>query len=171
VGIRRIAPTGDGVVRTPADVAGAAAVSAAPSVSATTGASKVGGTLGATALVDVLRKAGFTGEGLKTAWAVAMRESHGRPGAVSPVNSNGTRDHGLFQLNDIHLGRSIEKSQVYDADANAAAAYRMTNGGKNWSAWAIGSTGWAGHLQREAPRTYAQLNATFQAWYARFPEA
>ena len=177
VGIRRIAPEGDGVARTPAEVAaaistGGVSAAAVRSASATTSVgSRPTGALSPRELVNVLEKAGFKGEGLRTAWAVAMRESHGRPGALSPQNSNGTRDHGLFQLNDIHLGRSIDASQVYDAAANAAAAYRMTKHGTDWSAWGIGHTGWAGHLEKAKPETYAALNARFQEWYARFPGA
>jgi cell wall-associated NlpC family hydrolase len=174
VGIRRVAPTGDGVARTPDQVAAASGVAVSgptATASARATAAAASGALGPKALVQLLESVGFKGEGLRTAWAVAMRESHGRPGAVSPPNSNGTRDHGLFQLNDIHLGRSIDASQVYDAEANARAAYRMTKGGTNWSAWAIGTTGWAGHLAEAQPAAYARMNAAFRAWYDRFPGA
>jgi cell wall-associated NlpC family hydrolase len=180
VGIRRIAAAGDGVARTPEQVS---TTMAAPRTVATTSTQSVtgtsstvpvtrpGGQLSPRELVSVLEKAGFRGEGLHTAWAVAMRESHGRPGALGAVNSNGTRDHGLFQLNDIHLGRSIDPAQVYDAATNAAAAFRMSKGGTNWSAWGIGHTGWAGHLEQSKPAAYAQINARFQEWYSRFPGA
>lgn len=178
VGIRRIAPTGDGVARTPTEVAAAAATGAyspaavsGTSSLASTGAVSSSTQLSPTQLVDVLKRAGFQGEGLRTAWALAMRESHGRPGAVSPVNPNGTRDHGLFQLNDIHLGRNIDASQVLDPVANAKAAYRISNGGTSWGAWGLGHTGWAGHLETAQPQFYARINAAYQAWYARFPGA
>lgn len=180
VGIRRIAAPGDGVARAPAEVS---TVLAAPRAAATSSTQSVTGTsstvpvtrpagqLSPRELVSVLEKAGFKGEGLHTAWAVAMRESHGRPGALGAMNSNGTRDHGLFQLNDIHLGRSIDPAQVYDAATNAAAAYKMTKGGTDWSAWGIGHTGWAGHLEHSKPAAYAQINARYQEWYTRFPGA
>ncbi|MGD9954829.1 MAG: NlpC/P60 family protein [Candidatus Nanopelagicales bacterium] len=178
VGIRRIAPTGDGVARTPTEVAAAAATSAySPSALsaavpiASAGTVSSSAQLSPTQLVDVLKQAGFQGEGLRTAWAVAMRESHGRPGAVSPVNPNGTRDHGLFQLNDIHLGRNVDPSQVLDPVANAKAAYRISNGGTSWGAWGLGHSGWAGHLETAQPQFYARINAAYQAWYARFPGA
>jgi cell wall-associated NlpC family hydrolase len=188
VGIRRIVAPGDGVARTPAQVASASGLrgltsfgsltssSTVPSTGAVAPASSTtgvrpSGSLAPRELVDVLRKAGFSGEGLKVAWAVAMRESHGRPGALGAVNPNGTRDHGLFQLNDIHLGRSIDASTVYDAASNAAAAYRMSRHGTDWSAWGLGHSGWAGHLEQAKPAAYAQVNARFQEWYARFPGA
>lgn len=171
VGIRRIAPTGDGVPRTPTEVSASAALSPA-ALSSPVGATSASSVqLGPMQLVDVLKQAGFQGQGLRTAWAVAMRESHGRPGAVSPVNPNGTRDHGLFQLNDIHLGRSIDASQVLDPVANARAAYRISNGGTSWGAWGLGHSGWAGHLETAQPAFYARINAAFEAWYARFPGA
>jgi hypothetical protein len=167
VGIRRIAPTGDGVPRTPTEVAAASATSAASAAPAVSSSAQ----LGPSQLVDVLTQAGFRGEGLRTAWALAMRESHGRPGAVSPVNPNGTRDHGLFQLNDIHLGKNIDASQVLDPVANARAAFRISNGGTSWGAWGLGHSGWAGHLEQQQPQFYARINAAYQAWYARFPGA
>ncbi len=167
VGIRRIAPTGDGVARTPGEVSAAVVMTPASATAAVSSSAQ----LGPTQLVDVLRKAGFQGEGLRTAWALAMRESHGRPGAVSPVNPNGTRDHGLFQLNDIHLGKNVDAGQVLDPLANAQAAYRISNGGTSWGAWGLGHSGWAGHLEKQQPQFYARINAAYQAWYQRFPGA
>jgi hypothetical protein len=120
-------------------------------------------------LKAVLARQGFSGEALHIAWALAMRESNGQPGAIGHVNPNGTRDHGLFQVNDIHLGRSLDPAVMYDPDSNAAAAYKMSSHGTDFSAWGIGTTGWAGHLMRTLPTTYAQLNAAYQKWYDRYP--
>jgi cell wall-associated NlpC family hydrolase len=177
VRIRRVVEPGDGVALTPKQVRAAAtgATTPAAAVAPTTAlasTTSVGadGRLGPRQLVDVLRRAGFSGEGLRTAWALAMRESSGRPGALSKVNSNGTRDHGLFQLNSIHVGRVIDADKVFDADANARAAFKLSHHGKNFSAWGIGHTGWAGHLERMQPATYAAYNARFQELLARFPD-
>lgn len=120
-------------------------------------------------LVDVLRRAGFDGDALRTAWAIVMRESGGRPGAVGSVNSNGTVDHGLFQLNDIHIGNYISADDLYDAGANAAAAFLMSRGGTDWGHWGLGETGWAGHLKRDIPAVYYALLAKWQAWYDAWP--
>ena len=120
-------------------------------------------------LKAVLSRQGFSGEALHIAWALAMRESNGQPGAIGHVNPNGTRDHGLFQVNDIHLGRSLDPAVMYDPDSNAAAAYKMSSHGTDFSAWGIGTTGWAGHLMRTLPTTYAQLQAAYQKWYDRYP--
>lgn len=81
-------------------------------------------------LKAVLARQGFSGEALHIAWALAMRESNGEPGAIGHVNPNGTRDHGLFQVNDIHLGRSLDPAVMYDPDSNAAAAYKMSKIGR-----------------------------------------
>jgi len=120
-------------------------------------------------LKAVLARQGFSGENLHIAWALAMRESNGQPGAIGHVNPNGTRDHGLFQVNDIHLGRSLDPAVMYDPDSNAAAAFKMSSHGTDFSAWGIGTKGWAGHLMRTLPTTYAQLNAAYQKWYDRYP--
>ncbi|MFN8169633.1 MAG: NlpC/P60 family protein [Candidatus Nanopelagicales bacterium] len=176
VRIRRVLPSGDGIHRSPSQVRAVSSVAAgaaiAPAASVSPSAplaldSK--GRLGAHQLVDVLRRAGFTGEGLRTAWALAMRESGGRPGALSKVNGDGTRDHGLFQLNSIHVGRVIPADKVFDAEANARAAYKLSHHGSNFSAWGIGHTGWAGHLERTQPATYAAYNKRFQELLATYP--
>jgi hypothetical protein len=122
-------------------------------------------------LNGLLVQAGFTGESLRTAWAVAMRESSGKPDVLSKVNSNGTRDHGLFQFNDVH-SKSIDLARAKSDPLYAATeAFRMSKGGKDFSAWGLGDSGWAGHLQRTAPTTYASLQASWQKWYDKFPTA
>ncbi len=152
VGIRRVAPTA-----TPATTGADAA--ARPS----------GPALAPPQLVDLLRSVGFTGDGLRTAWAVAMRESGGRPDALGAVNANGTRDHGLFQINDVHLGSLIDATRVDDPVANARAAFTLSKGGTDWSAWGLGSTGYARHLAQTAPDVLGRLTARFQSWYDRYP--
>ena len=120
-------------------------------------------------LRDVLAAAGFQGESLRVAWALARRESGGRPDAVSKPNANGTIDHGLFQVNDVHRGSWIDFDRLPDPRYSAAVAFRMSDGGKNFSAWGLGDTGWAGHLQRTAPQRYEQLQASFSRQYQEYP--
>lgn len=127
------------------------------------------GALSDVQLRDVLAEAGFEGEALRTAWALARRESGGRPDAESPSNTNGTRDHGLFQINDVHRGSWIDFDRLSDPLYNAQVAYRMSDGGKDFSAWALGSTGWAGHLQETAPDTYQMLHGRFMEQYQKYP--
>jgi len=203
IDVRRYAPTGDGVVRTPAQVAAGAAAAATPTTPAPASGAPATGTPATTApttppatgttaagpiagtgwswtpgkamsprdLNGLLVQAGFTGESLRTAWAVAMRESSGKPDVLSKVNSNGTRDHGLFQFNDVH-SKSIDLARAKSDPLYAATeAFRMSKGGKDFSAWGLGDSGWAGHLQRTAPTTYASLQASWQKWYDKFPTA
>jgi hypothetical protein len=51
----------------------------------------------------VFRKNGMT-KYVKSGWVdrVVYCESRWTPDAVSPVNKNGSRDHGLFQINDYY---------------------------------------------------------------------
>lgn len=94
-------------------------------------------------LVDVLKMAGFKGKNLKEAWAIAMRESHGRPVAYNGNRHTGDHSFGLFQINMIG-GLGVERrakfnlntnSQLFDPVRNAEIAYYMSRGGEDWSSW------------------------------------
>ena len=97
-------------------------------------------------LVSTLQKAGFKGEALKTAWAIAKRESGGRAEAYNPDRSTGDDSYGLFQINMLgNLGPSRRKSyglksnqDLLDPATNARVAYAMSKGGKDFGAWGIG---------------------------------
>ena len=99
--------------------------------------------LTANELKDVLYSVGFRGEDLKEAWAIAMKESNGRPMAHNRNASTGDDSYGLFQINMIgSLGPSrLDKfnlksyTDLYDPVTNAEIAYFMSDGGQNWSAW------------------------------------
>lgn len=90
-------------------------------------------------LISILKQAGFSGYGLKYAWAVAVKESTKRPMAYN----NSSDCYGLFQINmSGSLGTNrVEKynlnseKDLFDPFTNAKIAYQMSNGGKNWSAW------------------------------------
>ena len=87
-------------------------------------------------LIQTLKAAGFKGEALKTAWAIAKRESGGRPEAYNPDRSTGDDSYGLFQINMLgDLGPSRRKQfglqrneDLLDPVVNAKAAFRMSNG-------------------------------------------
>jgi hypothetical protein len=93
----------------------------------------------ATQLKDILYKAGFRGEALKMAWAVAMQESTGKPYALN----SSSNCYGLFQINMTgsmgpdrreKYGLSSNR-ELFDPLTNAKIAYQMSNSGKDWSAW------------------------------------
>lgn len=94
-------------------------------------------------LKKVLEVAGFKGESLKIAWAVAMKESTGRPYSHNKNRETGDNSYGLFQINMIDsLGPARRKQfnlssneMLFDPLVNAKIAYHMSAKGKNWSAW------------------------------------
>lgn len=94
-------------------------------------------------LRDILHEVGFRGDGLKKAWATAMKESTGRPLAHNRNSNTGDNSYGLFQINMIgSLGPARLKEfglnsnkDLFDPYTNAEVAFKMSNGGKNWSAW------------------------------------
>jgi len=94
-------------------------------------------------LRDMLSSVGFHGEALVQAWAVAMKESTGRPRSHNKNSDTGDNSYGLFQINMIgSLGPArLEKyglesnKDLFDPVRNAKIAYQMSDGGKNWSAW------------------------------------
>ena len=90
-------------------------------------------------IIEILRLAGFRGNGLKMAWAVAVRESTLRPFALNRTSNC----YGLFQINmsgslgpDRRNKYGIDSNEdLFNPLTNAKIAYQMSNGGKNWSAW------------------------------------
>lgn len=120
-------------------------------------------------LKRVLRNVGFKGIARKTAWAIAMRESRGIPDIVSEPNWNGTRDHGLFQLNDVHRANH-DFSRILTAKGNAQIAYTLSAGGTDFSAWGVGTNGWAGELYRTQPEFWNYLQTELSNWMAQYPK-
>lgn len=87
----------------------------------------------------ILRQAGFSGNGLKMAKAIAFYESTNRPMALNKSSNC----YGLFQINmtgsmgpDRREKYGLKSNEdLYNPLINAQIAYQMSNGGKNWSAW------------------------------------
>lgn len=119
-------------------------------------------------LKNLLYEAGFRGTDLKEAWAVAMKESTGRPLAHNGNSNTGDNSYGLFQINMIgDLGASrrekfglASNSELFEPLTNAKIAHHMSNGGKDWSSWDISSSGYNGGLDKER----------YQQWLAKFPK-
>jgi hypothetical protein len=94
-------------------------------------------------LVLLLKTVGFEGTGLKKAWAIAKRESNGRPLAHNGNRKTGDNSYGLFQINMIgmlgpeRLDKFNLKSnkELFDPVTNAEITYYMTDGGSDWSSW------------------------------------
>jgi hypothetical protein len=94
-------------------------------------------------LKSLLWAVGFEGKALKTAWAIAKRESNGRPMAYNGNRKTGDSSYGIFQINMLgSLG--IDRKEkfnlrsnvlLFDPVINAEITYYMTKGGTDWSAW------------------------------------
>ena len=94
-------------------------------------------------LKQLLSATGFKGRDLVEAWAIAKKESNGRPLAYNGNGSTGDSSFGLFQINmlrDLGPDRLAKFGLNYNSDLlnpvlNAQVAYYMSNGGKDWSSW------------------------------------
>lgn len=107
-------------------------------------------------LIELLAAVGFEGKGLRTAWAVVMKESRGRPVAHNDNINTGDNSYGLFQINMIGgLGhdRLVKfqerfgiktKAELFNPVVNAQAAYYMTKQGTDWGSWGLGSNAYDG---------------------------
>ena len=123
---------------------------------------------GGKALLGWLQAVGFKGDALRTAWAIGMRESGGNPKAYNGNAGTGDKSYGLFQINMINsLGPARRKQyglksneELFDPLVNAKVAYKMSKGGKDFGAWAVGPN---------AYRHSAQLDAAFKKFYNQFP--
>lgn len=85
--------------------------------------------------------AGFTGDALVKAVAVALAESGGNTKAVG-VNSDRwrSRDRGLWQIND-HWHPEVTDAQAFDPNGCARAAFAISSRGTNWSPWSTWKNG------------------------------
>lgn len=104
------------------------------------GDANAGGPFTATDIARIAYAAGFRegqgyqGHGLIWAVAVSLAESGGKPGAQN-VNSDGSIDRGLWQINNV-WHPEVSDEEAYHAASAAAAAFQISNGGDNWKAWA-----------------------------------
>jgi len=82
-------------------------------------------------LVKWIWEAGFRGEEIRVAWAIAMRESNGNPGESSYP------DLGLMQLNaPSWQGSKYWPSDVYDPVQNLRAVKKMVRD-MGWQPWGL----------------------------------
>ena len=120
-------------------------------------------------LVWLLEAVGFEGQDLKEAWAIAKKESNGRPLAFNGNSLTGDNSYGIFQINMINtLGddRRTKFDLEHNADLfnpvkNAQIAKHMSNGGLDWSSWHIGKDAYTS--------TSGKHYAKFKEWLGKFP--
>lgn len=94
-------------------------------------------------LKNLLKLVGFEGQNLKEAWAIAKKESNGRPFAFNGNSETGDSSYGIFQINMLGM-LGPDRREKYDLDhnadlfnpvLNAQIAFHMSNGGEDWRAW------------------------------------
>lgn len=90
-------------------------------------------------LATLAKNAGFSGDGLVDAVAVALAESSGFTKALL-VNENCTRDRGLWQIND-YWHPEVSEQQAFDPVQNAKAAYDISSQGTAWDQWSTWESG------------------------------
>jgi hypothetical protein len=101
-----------------------------------------GGNLSANAISEFAALAGFAGNALIMAIAVALAESSGNPNAHGDIGI-GQGSFGLWQINSYyHPEYGPDFSQLYDPQTNANAAYQIyVNAGHNFTPWSTYKTG------------------------------
>jgi hypothetical protein len=118
-------------------------------------------------LKELLSLVGFEGKALKSAWAIAMKESTGRPKSHNGNSNTGDNSYGLFQINMIGaLGEDRrerfdlkQNSDLWNPVLNAEIAYHMSGGGQDFGAWGIG------------PNAYNGGKAgSYYEWLAKYPD-
>lgn len=77
--------------------------------------------------------------------AVAMAESGCNPHAVN-VNSGGSRDRGLWQMNSVYHPE-VSDSCAFQIQCNADAAWNTSDHGADWKPWSAYTNGsWKAHV-------------------------
>ena len=84
-------------------------------------------------LRDAAMRAGFTGQALEIALAVAMAEGGGRPGAIGD-NGQSVSSWQIHMPSHPNYDRNRLLSDPYYA---AQAAYQISGGGRNWNPWTM----------------------------------
>lgn len=103
-------------------------------------------------LKELLGLVGFEGKALKQAWAIAMKESTGRPTSHNKNSNTGDNSYGLFQINMIGgLGEDRrnkfdlkQNEELFNPVRNAEIAYHMSNRGEDFGAWGLGPNAYNG---------------------------
>ena len=111
-------------------------------------------------LAQLAYNAGFRGEGLINAVAVAMAESSGNSAAYLQ-DAPGSVDRGLWQINS-YWHPSVTNAMAYNPAQNAAAAYQISNGGTNWNPW---STWQNGAAKANLPTATAAVTSLAKSGY------
>lgn len=104
--------------------------------------------LSAEQVADFAYAAGFRGEGLRVAVAVAMAESNGRTGATGDVTIQDAKwgpSIGLWQIRSLKAqlatGQQRDGRALYDPAFNARSAYEISGHGASFKLWSTYTNG------------------------------
>ncbi|WP_199819847.1 transglycosylase SLT domain-containing protein, partial [Streptomyces sp. NRRL S-118] len=90
---------------------------------------------------QVGHNAGFRGDALVTAVAVALAESSCNPSASNVQNNTPpSTDRGLWQIND-YWHPEVDDACAYEPQCNANAAFDISSGGTDWQPWSTYNQG------------------------------
>lgn len=105
-------------------------------------------------LMKALYAQGFRGNALKTAFAVALAESGGRPGAIGDEHLTSKKwgpSYGIFQIRSLKNWKNYDGkgssdpyrdgSRLRDPQYNIEAAWIKSKHGKNWKGWSAYTNG------------------------------
>ena len=120
-------------------------------------------------LVWLLEAVGFKGQDLKEAWAIAKKESNGRPLAFNGNKLTGDNSYGIFQINMVDsLGEDRRtkfdlehNAELFNPVTNAQIAMHMSGGGRDWTSWHIGKDAYTS--------TSGKHYAKYKEWLSKFP--
>lgn len=115
-------------------------------------------------IAQVAYDAGFRGDGLRTAVAVALAESAGDPKAHNDTYPDNS--YGLWQINMLGAMGPERREQfglesnreLFQPDENAKAAVEISSGGKNWSPWTTYTSGAYRQYLDDAQRAVAKVD-------------
>lgn len=110
-------------------------------------------------IASAAQQAGFQGDDLVTAVAIALAESGGNPNAYNPETAAGTPEgQGSYGLWQIYLKAHPEfaATDLYDPDLNAEAAFSIYNAAGGFSPWSTYNSGaYQSYLENAAQRVNA----------------
>lgn len=118
-------------------------------------------------LAETIARAGWTGRDARIAWAIAQRESNGDP------TTEWGGAYGLFQIQaSAWEGTDYWPANPYDADENAAAAYRLWDD-YGWMPWGINDDGTGMDLTQyggwDEETQQAWIWEPFSEYFAAYP--
>jgi hypothetical protein len=121
--------------------------------------------VGSRTLGALLRQAGFTGDALNVAAGIAIAESGANAHAIGDTgltNAKWGPSVGVFQIRSLNnpgaysgLDAMRDRGKLMGALYNATLAFKMSGGGRNWSAWSAYTNGSYRQFVGQVNRTVA----------------